>query len=98
MDSNNNLDKLDNLPRMIKELYFFSKEVDIKFRKLDNIYIMGKTDGRIAGYLLQTLLLHDIKVPIIIEDINSIPGFISKKTCLCYLSIVPKRRCCKENK
>lgn len=81
MDFNNKLDKLGDLPRMIEELYSFSKKVDIKFRKgLDNIYIMGDVDGRITGYLLQTLLLYDIKISVIIEDSESIPGFISEKT------------------
>lgn len=81
MDFNNNLDKLANLPKAIEELCSFSKKVDIRFRKeLDNIYIMGDTDGRIAGYLLQTLLLYDIEISIIIEDTGSIPGFISEKT------------------
>lgn len=81
MDFNNNLDKLDNPPRMIEHLYSFSRKADLKFRReLDNIYITGDTNGRIAGNLLQTLLLYDIEIPIIVEDIESIPGFVSEKT------------------
>ena len=66
MDSSDNLDRLDSLPKIIEGLHSLNKEADIKFpRELDNIYITGDTDGIISGYLLQTLLLSDILIPIV---------------------------------
>ncbi len=81
MDSSDNLGRLDSLPKIIEGLHSLNKKADIKFpRELDNIYITGDTDGIISGYLLQTLLLFDILIPIIVDDTESIPGFIGEKT------------------
>ncbi|MBI45720.1 MAG: bifunctional phosphoglucose/phosphomannose isomerase [Candidatus Marinimicrobia bacterium] len=84
IDSNNFFKSIKDFPKQIEEV-FQSKNTILKNKdslehSYENILFCGMGGSAIAGDLLKSMLVEDMKIPIVINRDYSVPNWLSKST------------------